>query len=803
MKLSWPNFDSYKSLSANEVAELAARVAELTKAGMPLGEGLRAMAGELPGRRLPRTVRRLADRCDAGDDVAAAMGSQGGRIAAPLPALMLAGVRTGRLAEVLEAYVDLERGRGELRRRLWRALAYPLVLLVMLAGMALVTSVFLVPALKDLLTTARINVFEFWSASYTALPLSTKPFLAAIAPVAWILSALAVAGVAAAVLARWTAGPAWLAELLQAMPLVGPLLRLGRWTRFSRLMSVLLEYQVPLPEALRLTAAGLGNGYLGRACRRVAAEVEAGRPLAESMQQRPQFPASIIPLLEWGQRTPALAEAFRAAAEMYQRLALVQATLVESLLLPITLLVIMGFVGIFVSAITVPMLLLYDSLYELSYAFSGRGGGLTELVTWSQGFASAAGVAGPILLGIAILVAQRWIAGSRRYHDDPINVAIGMTGWILIVVGVGVLGVVLVGQLAIYWLPWGLLGLFVLIAALRKQRARQQDALLWALVASAEHGLPLTPAIRAFALEPGGRRDARRAGRLAAMLTEGMSLPDALERSPGLLPPHVLPLVRIGCESGALAPALRQAAATRNAYELAWMSLLGKLGYLCLVPAIALLVFAFLAWWIFPEFARIFQGFGAPLPRPTQWAFACVGDCFLLWCLPALLLLGLLLYAVARYLGWLHWDLPGLGSLAHRHDSAAILDGLALAAAHDRPVLQGIQALAESSPKRAVRRGLRGAAAEVDSGGDWCEGLFHHGLIGRADRAILQAAQRLGNLPWALREMADSNRRRLAYRVQALLQMCFPLAVFVYGAIVAFLAVAVFLPLTALVYKLS
>jgi type II secretory pathway component PulF len=788
VKFAWPNFASCKTLSADEVAELAARIGQLTRAGMPLGEGLRAVAGELPGRRLTRTVRRLADRFDAGDDAAVAMGSHGGRIAAPLPALMLAGVRTGRLAEVLEEYVSLERGRGELRRRLWRALAYPLVLLVMLAGMALVASVFLVPALKDLLTTVN-----------TELSLSTGLFLAAIGPATWVLLALAVAAVAATVLARWTAGPAWLAELLQGMPLVGPLLRLGRWMRFSRLLSVLLEYQVPLPEALRLTAAGLGNGYLGRACRRVAAEVETGRPLAESMRERPQFPPSLIPLLEWGQRTPALAAAFRAAAEMYQRLALVQATLVESLLLPITLLLIMAFVGIFISAIMVPMFeVMYSSLY-----FWGEGSaGFAKVVVQSASLLSAAGVAGPILLGIAILVAQRWIAGDRRYHDDVINVAIGMAGWILIVVGLGVLGIVLVGQLAIYWLPWELLGLFVLIAALRKRRARQQDALLWALVASAERGLPLTPAIRAFALEPGGRRDARRAGRLAAMLTDGMSLPDALERSPGLLPPHVLPLVRIGCESGALAPALRQAAATRNAYELAWMSLLGKLGYLCLVPAIALLVFACLAWWIFPELARTCEEIGT-LPPMAPWMAAFVDHCLLLCSVPTLLLLGLLMYALARYLGWLHWDLPGLGRLARRDDTATILDGLALAAAQDRPVLEGIQSLAESSPKRAVRRQLHQAAAEVDSGGDWCEGLFHHGLIGRADRAILQAAQRLGNLPWALREMADSNRRRLAYRVQALSQMCFPLAVFVYGAIVGLIAVAVFSPLTAMIYKLS
>ena len=73
MQFHWPGFDSLQKLSAEETAELAARVAELTKAGLPLGEGLRALADELPGRRLRRVLRTLADRLDAGMDLAEAI----------------------------------------------------------------------------------------------------------------------------------------------------------------------------------------------------------------------------------------------------------------------------------------------------------------------------------------------------------------------------------------------------------------------------------------------------------------------------------------------------------------------------------------------------------------------------------------------------------------------------------------------------------------------------------------------------------------------------------------------------------
>ncbi len=350
MKLSWPNFDSYKSLSADEVAELAARIGELTKAGMPLGEGLRAVAAELPGRRLPRTVRRLADRFDAGGDVATALQAQGRRLPEHFVGLLLAGIRTGRLAEMLEEFVDLERSRQELRRRLWMAFAYPLFLLVVLAGTAVVIH-------------AQVEGFRRIFAEFgTELPDMTRFFFATVGPVTWLLVATAILAVVAPLVLQVIPRPAWLSEMLQAIPMLGPVLRWSRLAQFSRLIAVLLEQQVPLPDALRLAAAGVNDSYLAQGCRRVAAEVEAGRPLAESMKERPQFPPTLIPLVRWGQQTPALADAFRAAAEMFQGRVFSQGSLLQALLLPVTLLLIISMVGFFVIAMFLPLICLIQKL---------------------------------------------------------------------------------------------------------------------------------------------------------------------------------------------------------------------------------------------------------------------------------------------------------------------------------------------------------------------------------------------------------------------------------------------------------
>jgi type II secretory pathway component PulF len=350
-RLNLPGFGSLRKLSPEEAADLAARVAELTKAGLPLGAGLRALAEELPGWRLPRVLDALADRLDAGDDLVDALESQGQNLPLHLRGLMVAGVRSGRLAEVLEEFVDMQRSQAELRRRVWLGLAYPFILLVFMAALAMVANLYIVRAFA--------KIFADFN---TSLPWLTEVTICMAGPVMWFAIAIVLLATAIPVILWFAPKTRWLWPIVHRLPMLGQLLRWSHLTQYARLMGILLEQKVPLPDALRLSAAGTHDASLAQGSMQVAEDVEKGRVLYESMSEHRQFPSSMIPVIQWGQMAPALPDAFRSAAEMYEGRVRSQRSLLEGILLPIMCLAVVTFVGFFVIAMFLPLISLIDRL---------------------------------------------------------------------------------------------------------------------------------------------------------------------------------------------------------------------------------------------------------------------------------------------------------------------------------------------------------------------------------------------------------------------------------------------------------
>jgi type II secretory pathway component PulF len=162
-----------------------------------------------------------------------------------------------------------------------------------------------------------------------------------------------------------------------------------------------------------------------------------------------------------------------------------------------------------------------------------------------------------------------------------------------------------------------------------------------------------------------------------------------------------------------------------------------------------------------------------------------------------------LFLGVLQYIGWLHRDVPLLGRLALFSDGAVVMRALSMSVRQRIPLEQMVAMLSRLYPRWSIRSRLQMAGQQIQSGGNWCDSLLRVGILRPADAAVLQAAERVGNLEWALEEMAESRIRRFAYRMRIWLNILFPLVILLFGLLVAFYVIGLFLPLVGLIQGLA
>jgi len=250
---------------------------------------------------------------------------------------------------------------------------------------------------------------------------------------------------------------------------------------------------------------------------------------------------------------------------------------------------------------------------------------------------------------------------------------------------------------------------------------------------------------------------------------------------------------------------LRQVGPQIDEIQGAFREALEEFAYFVFLIFFGLLNLTFIMLKIIPVFCRIFQDFDLELPRVTQALIAVSHVVVMYWpvfLLPILLILvfgvGLFGYAV-----YPPTRLPLFNALHWRADCALVLRWLAIAVRRQRPMAEMVRLLAGYFPLAGLRRRLERAASRIDDGQEWSESLRQVGLIRRSEAALFQAAERAGNLAWALEEMADSGVRRATYRLRAWLNVLFPATVLVFGGGVFFIALGLMMPLFSLIQSLT
>ncbi|MFC1596817.1 type II secretion system F family protein [Planctomycetota bacterium] len=322
-------------VSLDEMIALNDEIAALVRAKVPLEGTLSQLGEDLPGR-LGRITHMLAERMHRGESLSDILEKEPQHFPPVYRAVVLAGVRAGRLPAALESVSSSARRLAETRRMTAAGFLYPLLVLILAWGLFAMFVTWISPILLDF--AIELDAPGRVCLGYLAGMGESAAFWGPGVPVAVVLLA-----------AIWwlRSGRATVLQprasvvMLGWLPWLGRMLRWYRIATFAEVLTLLIENRVPLPQSVVLAAEATGDPGMIRAALDIAEALRRGEPLRLGGPFHRGFP----PLLEWlmvtGQSHGALLPALRHASEIYQRRARNQAD-VARIFLPVLLTVVIG-----------------------------------------------------------------------------------------------------------------------------------------------------------------------------------------------------------------------------------------------------------------------------------------------------------------------------------------------------------------------------------------------------------------------------------------------------------------------------
>jgi type IV pilus assembly protein PilC len=324
----------------------------LVRAGLPILKGLDLLADRLTDPKLARYIRAVRDDVRNGVQLSEAFRNQGVFPAMYVTSIM-AGEKSGSLAEVLERFIAYQKLALAVKKKVLLSLIYPSLLLVLVFGLIVFLITYVVP-----------NFAQLYSSMQARLPQMTL-ILIAVGTTArsYVLVAFLALVTGIVVFRFWSRGEAARTKIdrvKMATPMLGEIWLKYQVAQFSRVLSTLLVGGIPLVQALETAAQSLGTSVLQKALEKAQKLVREGQSLSSALTTTKIFPSLSIDMIEVGESTGALPSMLASVAEFYEDDVNTRMQAALSLIEP----AIMIFMGVFVAFVLVALYLPIFSLAD-------------------------------------------------------------------------------------------------------------------------------------------------------------------------------------------------------------------------------------------------------------------------------------------------------------------------------------------------------------------------------------------------------------------------------------------------------
>jgi len=287
-------------IASPDITLFSRQLATMLKSGIPLLQSFNIVAEGLSNRRMAQLVHTLRDDVASGSTLAEALRRQSRHFDDLFCHLIAAGELAGKLDTMLEQVATGREKAEMLRRKVGKALHYPLAVVMVAVA---VTGILLVKVVPQFATT--FASFGADLPAFTRLVLQLSDL--AIAHW-WKLPVLLVAGglIGQQAMRRSPAAVALRDRLLLRLPLVGSMAAKSCHARFTRMLAMTYAAGLPLVDALGAAAGATGNAVYHAAIYTVRDKVSDGQQLHVAVRDTGLFPSLIVQMVAIGEESGTL-----------------------------------------------------------------------------------------------------------------------------------------------------------------------------------------------------------------------------------------------------------------------------------------------------------------------------------------------------------------------------------------------------------------------------------------------------------------------------------------------------------------
>ncbi|HEY7238621.1 MAG TPA: type II secretion system F family protein [Burkholderiales bacterium] len=286
---------------------------QLTKAGVPLVEGLTDLRESLESVRFREVVSGLLESIEGGKTLSAALGDFPEVFSKVFVSLVRSGEQTGRLSEVLGSLTESLKWEDELAAQTKKLVMYPAFVGTVVVAVFFFLMIYLVPQMTGFIR----NMGQ-------QIPLQTRVLMAVsdffvgywwsviAAPIAaWIGLRLAM---------RHNPKIGYTLDHLKiSLPLVGPILRKIILSRFASSFAMMYASGITVLDAIRSCEEIVGNKPLENALRMAGQQIADGKNTSAAFADLALFPPLVIRMLRVGEATGSLDTALLNVSYFYNR----------------------------------------------------------------------------------------------------------------------------------------------------------------------------------------------------------------------------------------------------------------------------------------------------------------------------------------------------------------------------------------------------------------------------------------------------------------------------------------------------